>query len=67
MTVTDDETLVLRATVIGGKRHAHDITVIWRDLPISLVITGAHFHQHDRAETANLRRQWRSTCGHLLL
>jgi hypothetical protein len=31
---TVDETLTLRTTEIGGKRHADDFTVIWRDLPI---------------------------------
>ena len=35
--MTDDETLTLRATVIGGKRHP-DYTVIWRDLPIGRIM-----------------------------
>jgi hypothetical protein len=36
--MTDDETIALRVTVIGGKRHADDFEVIWRDLPIGRIM-----------------------------
>ena len=31
--MADDETIALRATVIGGQRYADDYQVIWRGLP----------------------------------
>ncbi len=34
----DDETIVLRDTVIGGHRRADDFTVIWRGLPIGRIM-----------------------------
>lgn len=36
--MTDDETISLRVTVIGGKRHPDDYQVIWRDLPIGRIM-----------------------------
>jgi hypothetical protein len=36
--LTDDETIVLRVTVIGGKRHPDDYQVIWRKLPIGRIM-----------------------------
>jgi hypothetical protein len=36
--VPDDETIVLRDTVIGGHRRADDFTVIWRGLPIGRIM-----------------------------
>jgi len=36
--MTDDEAIVLRKTVIGGKSYADDYTVIWRDLPIGRIL-----------------------------
>ncbi len=32
--MTNDETIALRVTVIGGQSYADDFTVIWRGLPI---------------------------------
>ena len=34
----DDETIVLRDTVIGGHRRTDDFTVIWRGLPIGRIM-----------------------------
>jgi hypothetical protein len=36
--MTDDETIALRVTVIGGKRWPDDFTVIWRELPIGRIM-----------------------------
>jgi hypothetical protein len=36
--MTDDETITLRATVIGGKNYPDDYTVIWRGLPIGRIM-----------------------------
>ena len=36
--MTDDETLTIQKTVIGGHRHIHDYTVIWRGKPIGRIM-----------------------------
>jgi hypothetical protein len=36
--MADDETIALRVAVIGGKRHADDFEVIWRDLTIGRIM-----------------------------
>jgi hypothetical protein len=46
--MTDDETIVLRVTVIGDHRYADDYQVIWHGLPI-----GVPPHQP----------QWRFSCN----
>ncbi len=39
--MTDDETLTLRVTVIGGERRADDYVVIWRGLTIGRIMRAA--------------------------
>jgi hypothetical protein len=36
--VTDGGTLILRVTVVGGKRWPDDYTVIWHSLPIGRIM-----------------------------
>ena len=36
--MTDDETIALRATVIGGQTYADDYTVMWGELPIGRIM-----------------------------
>src|SRR5512135_3141103 len=36
--MSNDETIALRDTVIGGHRRADDFTVIWRGLPIGRIM-----------------------------
>src|ERR1035437_8841158 len=45
--MTNDETVALRVTVIGGQSYADDFTVIWRGLPIR--------QDHARARSAAAR------------
>ena len=45
--MTNDETIALRVTVIGGQSYADDFTVIWRGLPIR--------QDHARAQSAAAR------------
>jgi hypothetical protein len=55
--MTDDETLTLRATVIGGKRHPDDYTVIWRELP------NVYRPDQANAEPTGRHRQWKQDQG----
>jgi hypothetical protein len=36
--MSDDETIALRVTEIGGQRHAEDFTVIWRGMSIGWIM-----------------------------
>ena len=36
--MTDDETIALHVTVIGGVPHPNDFTVIWRGMPIGRIM-----------------------------
>jgi hypothetical protein len=38
--MTEDETIVLRATIISGQRHIDDFTVVLRDLSIGRIMLG---------------------------
>jgi hypothetical protein len=51
----DDETIYLRATVIGGKRWPDDYTVIWRGLTIGRIMLAPGLPRHVP--------QWRWTCN----
>jgi hypothetical protein len=53
-TMTDSETLTLRATVIGGIRRADDYQVIWRGMSIGRIMRGAGA-PHDKP-------QWSWSC-----
>jgi hypothetical protein len=55
--VNDDETIALRATVIGGQQCADDYTVIWRGLPIGRILRTPGLPPHVP--------QWRWTCNFL--
>jgi hypothetical protein len=53
--MTDDETIVLRKTLIGGKTYADDYTVMWRELPIGRIMFVPGLPSHVP--------QWRWTCN----
>jgi hypothetical protein len=53
--MTDDETIVLRKTMIGGQTYADDFTVVWRDLPIGRIMRPPGLPPHVP--------QWRWTCN----
>jgi hypothetical protein len=36
--MTDDETIALCVTLIGGQSYADDFTVIWRGMPIGRIM-----------------------------
>ena len=36
--MTDDETIALHGTMIGGARYPNDFTVFWRGLPIGRIM-----------------------------
>ena len=61
--VTNDETIVLRVTVIGDQSYADDFTVIWRGLPIGRIMppTGPAASRHAMAVDLQRLRQarWR--------
>lgn len=44
--VSNDETIALRATVIGGERYDDDYTVIWRGLSIGRIMKGSGAPSH---------------------
>ena len=53
--MTDDETVVLRKTLIGGQTYADDYEVFWRDLPIGRIMRASGLPPHVQ--------QWRWTCN----
>jgi hypothetical protein len=53
--MSDDETIVLRKSMIGGKRRPDDFTVIWRELPIGRIMRAPGLPPH--------LMQWRWTCN----
>jgi hypothetical protein len=53
--MTDDETIVLRMTLIGGEIYADDWTVIWRELPVGRIMRAPGLPPHVP--------QWRWTCN----
>jgi hypothetical protein len=44
--MTDEETIVLRKTLIGGKTYADNYTVIWRELPIGRIMLAPGLPSH---------------------
>ena len=60
--MTDDETLTIQKTVIGGHRHIHDYTVIWRGKPIGRIMKSVRHQMH----CDSLRRCLVEAPAHLL-
>ena len=61
--MTNDETIALRVTVIGGQSYADDFTVIWRGLPIRQDHARARSAAARPAMALDLQRLRQARCG----